>query len=880
MVEISDTEYQQIQDRLKELEHANRMVTVVRDSNDAIIMHDFEGKITAWNHGAERMYGYSEKEALQMNIWRLTPPNRESEQRDFTRRVIAGEDLYSFETQRLTKDGRLIDVWLTVTKIVDASGKVIVLASAERDITERKQKAKEANLKMTVMHDSNDAIILHDLEGKITAWNLGAERMFGYSEKEALKMTIWQLSPSNKEAEQREFVGRLFAGEKVYSFVTQRRAKDGHMIDVWLTATKLVDDEGKIFGIAATERDITDRKRAEQQLRELIESMPDGILVVNDKGLIVNTTTRAEILFGYSREELLGQTIEILIPERFRAIHVRLRNIYLAAPAKRVMGSGLPLFALRKDGSEFPVDISLSTVKAVNGQTTFAVVRDITERKQSEENLRTSEQRSRTLLENLPQRIFIKDIKSVYIMCNKNYAADLKIKLEEIAGKTDFDFYPKEFADKYRADDKMIIESGKATEFEEEYILEGHEISILTTKAPIRNEKGNIVGLVGIFSDITMRKQAEKKAKASELRYRRLFESAKDGILILDYETGAIVDVNPFLEGLLEYPAKELLGKHLWEIGSFKDVVASKEAYLKLQTEDYIRYENLPLRTRTGKKTDVEFISNVYLVDDKKVIQCNVRDITERVRAEEMKKAREVAEAASLAKSDFLANMSHELRTPLNSIIGFSEVLFDETFGPLNEKQKSYLNDVLTSGQHLLSLINDILDLSRVESGKMELAIATFSLKQLLEESFVLIKEKALKHNITICSEIPDEVGEISADERKVKQVVYNLLSNAVKFTPDGGKLGVRARKVDDYMEVSVWDTGIGISVEDKGKIFEKFTQLANPYSKKIEGSGLGLALAKSLVEFHAGKIWVESEGKDKGSTFSFTLPIKQMGIK
>jgi signal transduction histidine kinase len=268
---------------------------------------------------------------------------------------------------------------------------------------------------------------------------------------------------------------------------------------------------------------------------------------------------------------------------------------------------------------------------------------------------------------------------------------------------------------------------------------------------------------------------------------------------------------------------------------------------------------------------------------------------------------KEAAEEANRAKSEFLANMSHELRTPLNHIIGFTELILDRNFGDLNEVQEEYLTDVHSSSKHLLSLINDILDLSKVESGKLELEHSVVELKSLLERSLVMVKEKAIKHGILVLTNMDGIPEFIKADERKLKQIIYNLLSNAMKFTPDRGKVTLSARTVDcivragqrrgdseylqviedlvkdaevadiDYkkcVEVSVSDSGIGISPEDQRRIFKPFEQVDGSASRKYQGTGLGLSLTKSLVELHGGKIWVESEGVGKGSTFFFVIPI------
>jgi signal transduction histidine kinase len=275
---------------------------------------------------------------------------------------------------------------------------------------------------------------------------------------------------------------------------------------------------------------------------------------------------------------------------------------------------------------------------------------------------------------------------------------------------------------------------------------------------------------------------------------------------------------------------------------------------------------------------------------------------------EEMKHAKDTAETASQAKTEFLANMSHELRTPLNHIIGFSELIVDRQFGDINEAQEEYLNDVLESSRHLLSLINDILDLSKVEAGKLEVEWSDVDLQVLFERSLTMVKDKALKHGIQLSTDLARAPSMIRADERKLKQVLYNLLSNAVKFTPDRGRVCLAARVIEcqvrsgrrwvdpeemkiiredwqenhtiltgkghECLEVSVSDTGIGLKAEDHQRVFKPFEQADGSLSRRYDGTGLGLSLTKKLVELHGGKIWAESEGEEKGSSFRFVIPL------
>jgi two-component system, NtrC family, sensor kinase len=280
-------------------------------------------------------------------------------------------------------------------------------------------------------------------------------------------------------------------------------------------------------------------------------------------------------------------------------------------------------------------------------------------------------------------------------------------------------------------------------------------------------------------------------------------------------------------------------------------------------------------RREPGGFTNEEIALLETFADQTVIAIENVRMFTElKERNQEVEqKSRELA-SASQHKSEFLANMSHELRTPLNAIIGFSEVLSERMFGELNEKQEEYLKDIYASGTHLLSLINDILDLSKIEAGRMELELTDFHLPTAIDNALILVRERAGRRGIALEHSVDERLGEIRGDERKIKQVLLNLLSNALKFTPEGGRVEVRAGMVDGMAEISVADTGVGIAPEDQGAIFEEFRQVGTA-EKKAEGTGLGLTLCRKFVELHGGRIWVKSQ-VGAGSTFTFTIPVRR----
>ncbi|MGH7220980.1 MAG: GAF domain-containing sensor histidine kinase, partial [Nitrospiraceae bacterium] len=281
-------------------------------------------------------------------------------------------------------------------------------------------------------------------------------------------------------------------------------------------------------------------------------------------------------------------------------------------------------------------------------------------------------------------------------------------------------------------------------------------------------------------------------------------------------------------------------------------------------------------RVQSGGFSDAEIALLQTFADQAVIAIENVRLFKELEASNQeiAEKSRQI-EVASQHKSEFLANMSHELRTPLNAIIGFSEVLSERMFGELNEKQEEYSQDIHASGQHLLSLINDILDLSKIEAGRMELELTDFDLPTAIDNALMLVRERAGRRAIALQINVDERLGQIQADERKIRQVVLNLLSNAIKFTPEGGRIEVGAVSRDRFVEVSVSDTGVGIAPEDQEAVFEEFRQVGTA-EKKAEGTGLGLTLCRKFVELHGGKIWVKSQ-VGMGSTFTFTIPVRHV---
>ncbi|MCE8426895.1 MAG: PAS domain S-box protein [Candidatus Methanoperedens sp.] len=361
--------------------------------------------------------------------------------------------------------------------------------------------------------------------------------------------------------------------------------------------------------------------------------------------------------------------------------------------------------------------------------------------------------------------------------------------------------------------------------------------------------------------------------KQSEERYRAVVEQASEGIVLVDAETKHFLEANAAFQDLLGYDSSQIFGLTLYDvISGDREIIDGYIQKIKNENNNFLGEQQY--RRMDGSAVDVEVSANVISYSGKDVLCIVVRDITERKRTEKMRLEKELIESANRAKSEFLATMSHELRTPLNSIIGFSELLQRGIGGKLNDKQMHYIKNIHTSSKFLLDLINDILDLSKVEAGKIELVIEKIPVEYTLDETISLLKERALQHKIRINKDLDPHLEFIEADRQRFIQVFFNLLSNSIKFSkPEGGTITIAAKKVDDMAEFSISDTGIGIKPEEIDKLFLRFQQADSAISREYGGSGLGLAITKELIELHGGKISVHSK-YGEGTTFSFVLPI------
>ena len=401
---------------------------------------------------------------------------------------------------------------------------------------------------------------------------------------------------------------------------------------------------------------------------------------------------------------------------------------------------------------------------------------------------------------------------------------------------------------------------------------------------PYRTSDNRINGAIVALIDIDEAKRAQELLRSSEVRYRRLFEAARDGILLVDPVTRKITESNPYMTSLLLYSPEELRGKELWEIGLLKDEEASQAAFQELQDHGFIRYEDLPLVTKDGKRRDVEFVSNLYTENAHQVIQCNIRDISDRKRIEHEllesvkreRAARAEGDRLNRVKDDFLATLSHELRTPLNAILGWAQILLQRHGAAMPTEWEQGLRVIERSARDQAQLIADLLDMSRMQAGRLCLEVEAVELRGPVEAALQTVHPAAEAKGVRVEKVLKS--GKVSGDPTRLQQIVWNLLANAVKFTPKGGVITVNLMRAGSHMELVVADTGKGIAADFLPHMFERFRQADASTSRQTPGLGLGLAIVKELVELHGGTVRATSEGEGRGATFVARIPALASG--
>jgi PAS domain S-box-containing protein len=857
---------------------------------DAVITTDAEGRVTLLNPVAETLTGWTNGDAvgqpLQTVFYIVNEKTRQAVENPVAKVLATGRIVgLANHTVLIAKDGTERGIDDSGAPIRDGNGNVTGVVLVFRDVTEQRKAEQSARFLASIVESSDDAIIGKDVNGIITSWNGAAERLFGYTAVEAIGQPIAMLAPPDRADEMPAILARMKRGEQVEQFDTVRRARDGRLVPISLTVSPIRDEDGNIIGASKIARDVSERKRAEEALREekarlhaTLTGIGDAVIVTDAESRVTLMNPVAQALTGWN-EEAEGR----LLKEVFRIINEQTRQP-VENPVSRVMREGVVVglanhtLLIAKDGTERPIDDSAAPIRNAKGEVAGVVLvfRDVSERRRQERLAQDALAYAENIIATMREPFLVLDRNLQVQTANRSFYQTFHVSQAETANCSLYELGNGQWnIPRLRALLGEVLPQNHSFdnfEVEHDFPTIGRKIMLLNARR-IR-KPGNCSELILLaIEDITERQQAEVAVQTSEVRYRRLFETAKDGILILDADTGKILDANPFMVEMLGYSHVEFLGKELWEIGLFSDKSENEAAFRELQQHGYVRYDHLPLETHSGKQVDVEFISNVYQVDHRHVAQCNIRDISERSRLE--RQTKEQAEELSdlhRRKDEFLAMLSHELRNPLAPISNAVQMLRlqQRSENLLQQQARTIIERQVGLLKHL---VDDLLEVSRITTGRVQLRQERVVVSGIVEVAVETVRPllDQRRHELTVA--LPPEAVWVNADAARLEQVIANLLANAAKYTVEGGHIWLAVQREGNACVVRVRDTGVGIAPELLPRIFDLFTQAERSLDRSQGGLGIGLALVQRLTQLHGGTVEAYS-ALGQGSEFVVRLPV------